>query len=827
MRGGRFQVKKNEDVNMRNAEALFETQTVVEIREVEMQTRKEIEERKEELRQLVGASYRDLIESADSILLMKQSCEAVASNMEQMEQGFECLKKTISVNVASPAVDRDRKRREKLYGIGSRVKYLVDTPEKIWGCLDEHMYLEAAERYLRAKEVYLLLTENGHNGGAGGGGGAKKEEEELLANFPLLRQQWPLIETFRVQISQRSKDRLQEPGLNVRDYAVALAAGGIIDELPSSDIFSLFLESRKAWLRTHLRTWIQDRDRRRRNRAAAAAASREEDVAHTTSLIATALCKLVHIIQGSLGQVGVLFLEVSNGKVPLFYTTVLAAPPGSQLFGGIPNPEEEVRLWKMHREKLENSVASLSGAFITNACVKWLRECAREISVEAAPLVKQMKSGRELAEIEKLVRDDLGKQETLIEFSNWLQNAFGAAIDSPWDCVCELLLKAPTDLWNTLFESLFVARMKEVVDLGFASINIMEMAKSSVDLTCSTASNGNYSHRTVDINCGDVQFPWKVSTGQREWEGDAPFFFPEEVTKVKDKVDAGLRELLLDFMSFLQGPQGNIRKELLAPFLQEQCFNWVSAVVSELGAKLSNLSELLKLLLNEGSDKSAGLNGHGTKTGSTNGRNPLKVVEQALFIGRLCTVLEQHSVILPILLGSPSSWIGEERSLRLGTIAKGSTSLLSQNSWFDSESSPFESSAKWFSKRWNLEAAGSDSEDSKFKELQQNLRQQSIAAHQMWVQWSTEGLAKSLLKDIQKDECLSTSTSLKVIWSILYPYMWSLSGYLCFFHECKQGVWWCDSLLDSLPVMCVNDVLYELVKVAWYGVVLLFCKLFN
>jgi hypothetical protein len=153
MRGGRFQVKKNEDVNMRNAEALFETQTVVEIREVEMQTRKEIEERKEELRQLVGASYRDLIESADSILLMKQSCEAVASNMEQMEQGFECLKKTISVNVASPAVDRDRKRREKLYGIGSRVKYLVDTPEKIWGCLDEHMYLEAAERYLRAKEA--------------------------------------------------------------------------------------------------------------------------------------------------------------------------------------------------------------------------------------------------------------------------------------------------------------------------------------------------------------------------------------------------------------------------------------------------------------------------------------------------------------------------------------------------------------------------------------------------------------------------------------------------------------------------------------------------
>jgi hypothetical protein len=48
-----------------------------------------------------------------------------------------------------------------LYAVGSRVKYLVDTPEKIWGCLDEHMYLEAAERYQRAREVHQLLLEQG------------------------------------------------------------------------------------------------------------------------------------------------------------------------------------------------------------------------------------------------------------------------------------------------------------------------------------------------------------------------------------------------------------------------------------------------------------------------------------------------------------------------------------------------------------------------------------------------------------------------------------------------------------------------------------------
>ena len=73
MRGGKFQQKGGvEDSTVQNAEILFESRTVPEIRDVEARTRRDIEEKKEELRQLVGASYRDLIESADSILDMRR-----------------------------------------------------------------------------------------------------------------------------------------------------------------------------------------------------------------------------------------------------------------------------------------------------------------------------------------------------------------------------------------------------------------------------------------------------------------------------------------------------------------------------------------------------------------------------------------------------------------------------------------------------------------------------------------------------------------------------------------------------------------------------------
>lgn len=762
MRGGRFQAKSSDGVTIRNAESLFEAKTVSEIREVELQTRNEIEAKKEELRQLVGASYRDLIESADSITLMKQSCSAVAANIEKMDQGFAALKGAISVNVATRGEDLERKRREELYALGSRVKYLVDTPEKIWGCLDEHMYLEGAERYLRAKEVHSLLI---------------GKRDELLGRFPLLRQQWPLIERFRVQISKRSKDRLQEPELSVGAYAVALAACGIIDELNSSQIFTLFLESRKLWLRSHLRAWVQARSLGEDGRGGNFSAD-----------VAGSLCKVLHMIQTSLCQIGVLFLEVSTGKMPLLFSTVLAAPPGSQLFGGIPNPEMEVAVWKGHREKRETSMVSLTGAFISDACVEWLNDCAEEIAVEARPLIAQMKTGKELADVESLVRDDMSKQEAVAESLDWLQGTFGKNIDSPWNCVCQLLLKDPVNLWDKLFEDLFVSQMEIIINSGFTSINVKEMVddcleamrpagaqEGSDEKQVSTAGASGNVLQELDLNSNGKR-RWKSGSVESEWDGDARFFFTPEVTNVKDKVDESLRLILQDLVSFLQGPHMQIRTDLLAPYLQEQCFKWVSDVAKVLEAWLSKLSEDMAEAATEASNlttesprhalegmsqrkpiSSAGFDSHTSKKGSI-----LKVVEQALFLGRLSAALGEHSISLPSLLESSSSWTATNTPFGQ-TSVKVSSQVLRQSLWSETNSA-FEGLGKWSVRRGVGPARMHISDDGagKLRELQRTLRQQSIAAHRMWVRWSTDVLAGTLLRDLHQDECLSTPTPLKV-----------------------------------------------------------------
>ncbi|GFH06601.1 uncharacterized protein HaLaN_01258, partial [Haematococcus lacustris] len=69
----------------RSAEALFEARSVAEIREIEGRTRKDIDLKKHQLRQLVGDSYRDLIGSADRIVSIARDCGATLDNIKAIQ----------------------------------------------------------------------------------------------------------------------------------------------------------------------------------------------------------------------------------------------------------------------------------------------------------------------------------------------------------------------------------------------------------------------------------------------------------------------------------------------------------------------------------------------------------------------------------------------------------------------------------------------------------------------------------------------------------------------------------------------------------------------
>lgn len=65
---------------------LFECYNTEQIRRVERKVRGEIEQKKEELRQMVGERYRDLIDAADTIGEMRQCSESVVQSIQDMHQ---------------------------------------------------------------------------------------------------------------------------------------------------------------------------------------------------------------------------------------------------------------------------------------------------------------------------------------------------------------------------------------------------------------------------------------------------------------------------------------------------------------------------------------------------------------------------------------------------------------------------------------------------------------------------------------------------------------------------------------------------------------------
>lgn len=77
---------------IKDPEVLFERYNTAEIRRVERKVRGEIEQKKEELRQMVGERYRDLIDAADTIGEMRQCSESVVQSIQDMHRYCHQLK---------------------------------------------------------------------------------------------------------------------------------------------------------------------------------------------------------------------------------------------------------------------------------------------------------------------------------------------------------------------------------------------------------------------------------------------------------------------------------------------------------------------------------------------------------------------------------------------------------------------------------------------------------------------------------------------------------------------------------------------------------------
>ncbi|XP_050204698.1 conserved oligomeric Golgi complex subunit 1 [Mercurialis annua] len=708
------------------AETLFRTKGISEIRKVEERTRKQIDEKKEELRQLVGNRYRDLIDSADSIVLMKSSCHSISSNISSIHSHIASLSSSTKLSTSSPNPNPNPTAlRGRIYGIACRVKYLVDTPENIWGCLDESMFLEAAARYIRAKHVHSILTDT--------------SDPNILSNFPLLQHQWQIVDSFKSQISQRSRDRLLDPALPVAAYADGLAAVALIDDLLPVQVLSLFLDSTKSWILQKL-----------------------SSSSFVSSSVVSVLCQVVNIIQVCVSHVGQLFLQVLN-DMPLFYNVILSFPPASQLFGGIPNPEGEVSMWNLFREKLESSMVTLDKHFIATTCMSWLRDCGALAvsSVHGHCLIDSLATGRELALAEKSIRETMDSKQVLQGSLDWLKRVFGSEVELPWSRIRELVLQDDSDLWDEIFEAAFLQRMKAIISSAFrdlaADINVQDSISAIRDTTGHHIDFHVYLNRPStgggvwfiepNSNKSNLLLGYKASSEENDFQSCLNAYFGPEVSQIRDVVDSRCQNILEDFVSFLESPKAVLRLKDLGPFLQDNCYDSVSAILADLKAEVDKLYATMEIPGKENSSVS-----------------PAIVVERSLFIGRLLFALQSHTKHISIILGSAQFWAKSTTAAAIDKLP----SMLRQ-SRVPTDSPTGDSSGRSTPTGFRLQTSSAaaallgaaEKASSKLEGLTRTTRDLCIRAHYLWVSWLSDELSAILSRDLGKDDGLSATTPLR------------------------------------------------------------------
>ncbi|KAL4334246.1 hypothetical protein GQ457_07G015590 [Hibiscus cannabinus] len=712
-------------VDNRDAESLFRANPISEIRNVESATNKQIEDKKEELRQLVGTRYRDLIDSADSILRMKSASESISSNISSIHLSLRSLSVS-ALESPSPKLQtppNTTTTRIRIYGIACRVKYLVDTPENIWGCLDESMFLEAAARYMRAKHVHSNLMPSDGD----------LDHNNILSNFPLLQHQWQIVESFKAQISQRSRERLLDRGLPIASYADALAAVAVIDDLDPQQVLGLFLEARKTWILHTLTASAGNADA-------------------TSSVSISAFCDVLSIIQVTVAQVGELFLHVMN-DMPLFYKVILGSPPASQLFGGIPNPDDEIRLWKSFRDKLESVTAVLHKTFISSTCWTWLRDCGTQITgkINGRYLIDAIPTGQELRTAEKLIRLTMESKEVLQGSLEWLKSVFGSDIELPWNSIRELVLEGDSDLWDEICEDTFVRRMKMIVDSGFEDLTRAVNVSDAIQ-TIAVAAPENIDSQTYltgPSTDGGVWFTEPNSckkTGpllanralpeEDNLQSCLNAYFGPEVSRIRDKVDSSCQIILEDLLSFLESSKVSVRLKDLVPYLQNKCYESVSTILKELKTELDILYTAIESEHKEGVSIP-----------------PPIIIERSLFIGKLLFAFENHSKHIPVVLGSPRFWVKYTSPAIFENHSKHIPDSFGRQILSSSQRQSSYATAALL--------GANESAGPKLEDLCKIMGELRIRAYSLWMSWLSDELSVILSRELGKDDGLSAIIPLR------------------------------------------------------------------
>ena len=353
----------------RDVDELFKTKTVEEMEEIEKKLRGDLETMDAEIARTIGGSWKDFMENSKDI-------DLITSNLQEIVDGFAVVRDTLEElpeiirknNEAMEALRAPQEPEEftperATFAAGSRLKYLVDTPEKVWGALDEHEYAGAAMRYVVARDCVASCVETSEP--------PHLTRDEAFRKFPAFKQQTQALDSLRAQIARAARKALESPKAPRATIASALAAAVVVEGMSAEHALVLYLQTRRAWIRATLRR-----------------CGDAVGVDHVAGALARVLAEPARAIAAARAC----FLggepPVGDGdSPPLVYARLDEGRDETDvanvLFAGVVDPRREAEAWRRVVDSAKP--ARMSRARVAALCEEWLAGVASDALASASP----------------------------------------------------------------------------------------------------------------------------------------------------------------------------------------------------------------------------------------------------------------------------------------------------------------------------------------------------------------------------------------------------------------------------------------------------------
>nr|XP_054501318.1 conserved oligomeric Golgi complex subunit 1 isoform X1 [Agelaius phoeniceus] len=414
---------------MAEAEALFEAHTAAELRAVERRLRAGIEQKREELRQMVGERYRDLIEAADTIAEMRRSAERLLGAVRGLQRGG-TARPGPAGTVRPPA-------HQSFYGAAAQLKLLLEVPEQVWGAVEGGRYLPAARLHLLGAHLRRQLQLDT----------ARARSSAVLARFPILLRQVAAASHLRSTILQESKALLRCPTGSEQAVAEALCAIMLLEDSSPRQALADFLLARKMAIQQLL------------------------NQPHHGAGIKAQVCSLMELLTTTLCQAHALFYTVPEGAAPepalpcglLFSTLESSTGQNPAGRGGVLEEDLKLSRWFKYlpesvvefQPALRTLAHPISQEYLRETLQQWINMCSEDIRTGVRTLLVYVKSMKGLAGIRDAVWELLSSESS----------------SHNWEAVCRRLLGRPVSFWEELLQQLFLDRLQTLTKEGFDSIS--------------------------------------------------------------------------------------------------------------------------------------------------------------------------------------------------------------------------------------------------------------------------------------------------------------------------------------------------------------------